>query len=306
MLHIRDESEELAASSSGPAPGATARALATVERLRDELVAAVQELVRIPSLTGDEGAAQAFMATLLQRTAQRAGRAGAATTATPRPIRQVLDWIRPYPGLRTLLLAGPAGLWLLLFQAVPLILILVMSLSRRTGTGAIDYSFQLGNYARFVDPLYLGILIESFWVALLVTLATLLVGYPLAYFIASAPAHTRSRWLMLVNVPFWTSMLIRTYAWIFILRGNGLINGLLLKLQLIDQPLSLLYNMGASVLGLAYVLLPFMVLPIYTSVEKLDPSLPSAVGAPAPRRWRRAPCLRGPQSRNRGTVCECL
>lgn len=192
---------------------------------------------------------------------------------TPAPIRLVLAFLRRRAWLRTLLMAGPAGLWLLLFQGVPLLLILAMSFGTRTGTGAVKYGFSMVNYQRFADPLYLKILLNSFLVALAVTALTLLIGYPLAYFIAAQPPHARNRWLFLVIIPFWTSMLIRTYGWIFLLRSNGLINTLLIKLHIIGQPLELLYNEGAAMLGLVYMLLPFMVLPIYTSVEKLDPSL---------------------------------
>lgn len=192
---------------------------------------------------------------------------------TPRPIRYLLDVLRPRPWLRKLLMAGPAALWLLLFQGIPLGLILVMSFGTRTATGAINYTFTLENYARFAEPLYLSILVKSIAVALIVTLIALAVGYPLAYFIASQPPEKRTLWLFLVMVPFWTSMLIRTYGWIFLLRGNGLFNNILMALGLTDQPLNLLHTSGAAVLGLVYMLLPFMVLPIYTSVEKLDTSL---------------------------------
>ncbi|HWI60603.1 MAG TPA: ABC transporter permease [Symbiobacteriaceae bacterium] len=188
-------------------------------------------------------------------------------------IRALLDVLRPRPGLRKLALAGPTGLWLLLFQGIPLALILVMSFGTRTGTGAVAYDFSLRNYIRFADPLYVSVLANSFGVALLVTLITLAIGYPMAYFIAAQPPRLRNRWLFLVIVPFWTSMLIRTYGWMFILRGNGLFNSLLLKLGVVDAPLNLLYTKGAAILGLVYMLLPFMVLPIYASVEKLDLTL---------------------------------
>jgi len=194
-------------------------------------------------------------------------------TATPALVRRALTVVRERRWLRTWLMAGPAIVWLLIFQAVPLGLILVISFGARTGTGAIQYTFTLNNYIRFVDPLYLRIMANSFAVGMVVTLITLIAGYPLAYFIAQQPQETRNRWLMLVIVPFWTGMLIRTYGWIFVLRSNGLINRILMELHLTDRPLSMLYNMGAAVMGLAYMLLPFMVLPIYTSVEKLDTSL---------------------------------
>lgn len=194
-------------------------------------------------------------------------------SATPAPIQASLRVARERPWLKTLLMAGPVGAWLLLFQGVPLLLILIMSFGHRTATGGITYTFTPDNYLRFADPLYLRILADSFGVALLVTGVAMILGYPLAWFIAAQPPSSRVRWLMLAIVPFWTSMLIRTYGWIFLLRSNGLINGLLLQLGVVEHPLNLLYNNGAAVLGLVYMLLPFMVLPIYTSVEKLDMGL---------------------------------
>jgi spermidine/putrescine transport system permease protein len=190
--------------------------------------------------------------------------------ATPAFIRAILAYLRPRRRLRKTLIAGPVALWLLIFQAIPLGLILVTSFGRRTPLGGIEWTFTLSNYARFFDSLYLGVLKDSFIVALVVTLATLVVGYPLAYWIAQRPPAKRATWLMLVIVPFWTSMLVRTYAWIFLLRNNGLINSFFKAIGLTEEGFKLLYTQGAAILGLAYMLLPFMVLPIYTAVEKLD------------------------------------
>jgi spermidine/putrescine transport system permease protein len=190
--------------------------------------------------------------------------------ATPAFIRAILAFLRPRRSLRKFLIAGPVALWLFLFQVIPLGLILATSLGKRTELGQVAWSFSFANYIRFIDPLYLRILLDSFVSALIVTAVTLVIGYPLAYWIAGRPPETRNRWLMLVIVPFWTSMLIRTYAWIFLLRNNGLINSWLVSLGLVKEPLSLLYNQRAAILGLAYMLLPFMILPVYTAVEKLD------------------------------------
>jgi spermidine/putrescine transport system permease protein len=188
----------------------------------------------------------------------------------------VLSFLRARPQLRIAVMVAPVALWLLFFQVVPLGLIVVMSFAKRTVLGGVDYTFTVSNYTRFMDPLYLKIMLDSFGVALSVTAVTMLLGYPLAYFIAKQPNERRNRWLMLVIVPFWTSMLIRTYGWTYLLKSQGLINQLLMKLHLIHEPLQLLYNRGASILGLAYMLLPFMILPIYTSVEKLDFNLVKA------------------------------
>jgi spermidine/putrescine transport system permease protein len=99
------------------------------------------------------------------------------------------------------------------------------------------------------------------------------MGYPVAYYIGRADARWRNLLLMMVMIPFWTSFLIRTYAWVTILKNEGLLNGLLLQWQLITQPFEMLYTPGAVILGLVYTFLPFMILPIYTSVEKLDNAL---------------------------------
>lgn len=161
-------------------------------------------------------------------------------------------------------------LWLLIFQVVPLALVVVTSFASRGRYGGIVYEFGLHNYARFLDPLYLEILLDSLVVAGITTAICLLVGYPFAYFVANREAPLRHLLLLLVVIPFWTNMLTRTYAWMIILRANGLLNQLLLGWGLIHEPIEILYTRGASVLGLVYVLLPFMVLPLYASIEKLD------------------------------------
>lgn len=188
-------------------------------------------------------------------------------------LQGIVTYVRRRPGLKAGLMVFPAAAWLLVFQVVPLILIVIVSLADRGTHGGIDWEFSLDNYARFTEPLYLGILWESFTVAALVTGLCLLLGYPFAYFVAHQPPSSRNTWLLLIVIPFWTNALVRTYSWIFVLRGNGLLNQALLGLGLTQEPLTLIYTRGASILGLVYVLLPFAVLPLYTSIEKLDRSL---------------------------------
>lgn len=161
-------------------------------------------------------------------------------------------------------------LWLLVFQVLPLLMVLVASFATRGVYGGIVYRFGLHNYVRFLDPLYLEIFADSLLVAFLTAVICLLVGYPFAYFVAQQPSPRRQLLLLMVVIPFWTNMLTRTYAWMIILRGNGLLNQALMALGLIEQPLEILYTRAASILGLVYVLLPFMVLPLYASIEKLD------------------------------------
>jgi len=132
----------------------------------------------------------------------------------------------------------------------------------------------LKNYIRVFDSLYIPIYIRSLYIALMTTIICLLVGYPVAYYIAMKvkPEH-KIFYLFLIIVPLWTSFLIRTYAWILILRDEGLINLFLIKIGLIEKPLPLLYNEFSVLLGLVYGELPFMILPIYSSLERIDISL---------------------------------
>jgi spermidine/putrescine transport system permease protein len=138
--------------------------------------------------------------------------------------------------------------------------------------GGVEAGFTLEPYGRFFDPLYLTILARTLWLAALTTILCLVVGYPMAWAIAAA-----GRWkhalLFLVVLPFWTSFLVRTYAIMFLLRDTGLVNSVLMTAGMIDRPLTLLYTPGAVLAGLVYGYLPFMVLPVYASLEKLDPAL---------------------------------
>jgi spermidine/putrescine transport system permease protein len=127
-------------------------------------------------------------------------------------------------------------------------------------------------YRRAVDPLYLQIVLRSVWIATAATAICLLTAFPLAFYIARF-ARAKTLLINLVTLPFWTSFLIRTYAWMFLLRDTGLINVLLQRIGVISKPLPLLFNDGAVILGLVYGYLPFMVLPIYANLEKLDPAL---------------------------------
>ncbi len=167
---------------------------------------------------------------------------------------------------------APSVLILATLFLIPLLIVAVYSVQSRGAYGGVTLPWSLESYARIFDPLYLKILWRSFWVAAVSTLICLLLGFPLALFISRAGPR-RGLYLQLVMLPFWTSFLIRTYAWMFLLRDTGLINTALLATGLIRQPLPLLYNDFAVILGLVYGFLPFMVLPLYTNLEKLDPAL---------------------------------
>lgn len=171
---------------------------------------------------------------------------------------------------------GPTLGWLLLFVVAPTAILVVYSFCDRDELGRVVYSFTLDNYRRLLDPVYGRIFARSIGYAALATALCVIIGYPVAYCIGRARDGLRQRLLLLVMVPFWTSFLIRTYAWITILKQEGLLNSLLQSLALIATPLDLLYTPFAVVIGLVYAYLPFMILPIYGSVEKLDGSLVEA------------------------------
>ena len=217
-------------------------------------------------------------------------------------------------------LAFPSAFWLVVFFLAPLAIVFVVSLGERTRLGTVTYP-SLANpgawfddYARVFsrvggDFIYLRIFARSAWLALLNTALCLLFGFPLAYWIARQPAHRRNMWVFLVMIPFWTNFLVRTYAWMLILRDSGLINnvwtgsihdvavGLSGNSALFTwlaeataRPLPLLYNFGAVLIGLFYGYLPFMVLPLYSTLEKTNWTLLEAaadLGANGFRRFTR-------------------
>lgn len=202
------------------------------------------------------------------------------TTVTGAPVQAAPVQAAPPSIKRTmrksvpvLIMIGPIVIWLAVFILIPLIYIFVMSFMQKGAYGGVIFRPTFDNYARVADPLYLEIFLNSGIIAFLTTLICLLLGYPFAYIIARAPDRYKNTLVMLIMLPFWTNSLIRTYGWITILRNDGLVNNFLLGVGLIDNPLQLLYNDGAVLLGMVYALLPFMILPLYSSLEKLDHSL---------------------------------
>ena len=200
------------------------------------------------------------------------------------------QWLERH-GRRLVVIAPYA--WLAVFFAVPFLIVLKISFSEavlalppyaplvewleQEGLSYLNIRLNLSNYLFLLqDPLYREAYLNSLAIAGLATLLTLAVGLPLAYAIARAPERWRGALVMMVILPFWTSFLIRVYAWIGILKNEGLLNALLLWLGLIDQPLVILNTNVAVYIGIVYSYLPFMVLPIYASFEKMDPSLVEA------------------------------
>ena len=200
----------------------------------------------------------------------------------------------------------PTLLFMVGLLIIPLILTTIISFGRRDADGGVIYTFTLNNYARLVgiskcadgslcfDALYIQILWRSVKIAFQTTIFVIMMAYPLAYFIARAPAKRRNTFLFLVLVPLWTNFVIRVYAWMMLLRTQGAINGVLGwiagLLGLSFQPLEMLYTPGAVLVGMIYEFLPFMILPIFTSLEKIEGSLfeaASDLGAGAMRTfWR--------------------
>jgi spermidine/putrescine transport system permease protein len=183
---------------------------------------------------------------------------------------------RREPGRIGWLLLSPLIVWAFAFTVAPAVIMLVYSFAHRGTLGGVILGFTLENYANVLDPVYMRIVIRSIVYATITTVLCLGMGYPVAYLIGRSDEKLRNWLLMAVMVPFWTSFLIRTYAWVTILKSQGLLNSIALQLQLITEPLEMLYTPGAVVLGLVYTFLPFMILPIYSSVEKLDGALVEA------------------------------
>lgn len=168
------------------------------------------------------------------------------------------------------LLALPTVVWLLLFFLIPLLFVLAFAFMQRGAYGAVEMKFTLDNIVRVFDPLYMGTLWETVKIAVITTVLCLVIGYPFAYTITIVDRKYRSILLLLATIPFWINFLVRSYAWIVILRSQGLVNTLLLKLGIISEPLNLLYNTPSVILGMVYSLLPFMILPVYAAIEQLD------------------------------------
>src|SRR6202050_1369966 len=185
--------------------------------------------------------------------------------------------------LRRLFIA-PTGALLLITLVAPLAIVLIYSLLTRGAYGGVERPFTLENFSRLIDPLYGVIFLRSFWIAAVATALCLALAFPLALFIARSGSR-KNLYLSLVILPFWTSFLIRIYAWMFLLRDTGLINTLLGALGLIRGSLPMLYNDGAVILGLVYGFLPFTVLPLYATLERLDQSLLEAAADLGSKPW---------------------
>ena len=188
--------------------------------------------------------------------------------------------------LRLAGLLAPVTVWLGLFFLVPLLLILAYSFGTSGVYGGITLGFNPGNYLKVFDPLYLEIIGRTFVIAGINTLLCLALGYPLAYFIVFKGRRWRNALVLMVMVPFWTSLLIRAYAWVVILGGNGLANRTLQFLGVTDGQVNLIFTPQAVLMGMVYSYLPFMVLPLYAALEKFDVRLKEAAKDLGASRWQ--------------------
>ena len=170
---------------------------------------------------------------------------------------------------QNIVITGVVG-WLMVFVFLPNIMIIATSFLTRDDANLVEMVFTLDNYYRLFDPMYAEVLLHSINMALVATLACLILGYPFAFFLAKMPKKIQPLLLFLLIVPFWTNSLIRIYGLKIFLSTKGYFNEFLLWIGLIDKPLRIIYTPEAVVLGLVYILLPFMVLPLYSSIEKLD------------------------------------
>lgn len=164
----------------------------------------------------------------------------------------------------------PLYLFTLCFVVGPLLYMVALSFATNGNGSSTIWSFTLENYKKIAEPVYLKSFVQSFQLAITSTLLIVLMGYPFGYFMAKLSAKWKKRMMLLIMIPFWTSSLIRMYGWILILQAKGVLNGFLMKLGIIEEPLKILYSYPAVVIGMVYALLPFMVLAVYSSVEKMD------------------------------------
>lgn len=172
--------------------------------------------------------------------------------------------------LPALFMAGPVSFWMLFFVLLPLMYVIFISFMARDSYGGVEYSFTLDNYKAILQPIYLKVIWKSLKLAFITTVICLLIGYPLAYYIARKPYKVAAKLLILIMIPFWTNSLVRLYSINLIGQPNGFLSKFLMNIGMITKPLDILYTDGIVVVGLLISMLPFAVLPLYASIEKLD------------------------------------
>lgn len=175
--------------------------------------------------------------------------------------------------LSQVVMCGPITIWSLIFIYVPIGILLFMSFMTKGPLGTIKYEFTLDNYKAILDPVYFTVVKESVVVAFFTTVLSILMGYPFAYFMATRKPKVSGVLMILMMIPFWTNELVIVYSFVILLNNSGIINTLLQNCGIIGEPLELLYNDFAIIVGMIYMLMPFAVLPMYSSIEKLDKGL---------------------------------
>lgn len=175
--------------------------------------------------------------------------------------------------LPLLVTVGPVSAWMILLVAIPFIYVFIMSFMNKGAYGGVVVGFTLNNFIQVFDPLYLKVFGQSLLISAFTTIICVLIAYPFTYFIAQKTTIKKTVFMAMVIVPFLVSSLIRLFGWINLLRKDGIINSMLMKWGVIQEPLQLVYNTTGVMIGLVYMLLPFMILPLYSSIEKLDKSL---------------------------------
>lgn len=170
-------------------------------------------------------------------------------------------------------MAGPVSLWMILFVTIPLLYIIFISFMSRGVFGDVVYRPTAESYTTILDPTYFKVIIKSLQAAGLTTLLCILIGYPFAYIIARKPKDTAAKMITLLMIPFWTNSLMRLNAWLLLFQTSGPVNNFLVNFGFVDQPISFIYTDELVLIGLITNMLPFAVLPLYSTIEKLEKSL---------------------------------
>jgi len=198
----------------------------------------------------------------------------------------IWEWRAGITRLKLFLQLGPGVFWLIFFFVIPILLILSYSF-HQFSDGVMQKALTLENYIRAVTQVvYFKIFIKSLWYGVVVTFFCLVIGYPCAYFLARTKYRRKEILFLALIIPFWTSIVVRTYAWKILLGTNGMVNHFLVELGLIEFPIRFLYTERAVFIGLIHVFLPFMILPLYASIEKIDLNLEEAAQDLGAGRWK--------------------
>lgn len=175
--------------------------------------------------------------------------------------------------LPALAMAGPVSAWMILFVTLPMLYVIYISFMSRGVFGDVVYKFSLDSYKTILDPTYFKIILKSLKAAGITTVLCLLVGYPLAYIIARKSKETAAKMVTLLMIPFWTNSLMRLNSWLLLFQTSGPVNNFLVNMGFVDKPISFIYTNGLVMIGLITNMLPFAVLPLYSTIEKLEKSV---------------------------------